>query len=39
MVLMLKRQPRMQKPLALPAGNYDELMDMVVTLNPRDTLR
>jgi hypothetical protein len=26
-------------PLALPAGQYDDVMDMVLTMNPRDTLR
>jgi hypothetical protein len=26
-------------PLALPAGQYDDVMDMVLYMNPRDTLR
>jgi hypothetical protein len=26
-------------PLALPAGQYDDVMDMVIYMNPRDTLR
>jgi hypothetical protein len=26
-------------PLALPAGQYDDVMDMVLNMNPRDTLR
>jgi hypothetical protein len=26
-------------PLALPAGDYDDVMDMVLYMNPRDTLR
>jgi len=26
-------------PLALPAGQYDDIMDMVLYMNPRDTLR
>jgi hypothetical protein len=25
-------------PLALPAGQYDDVMDMVLYMNPRDTL-
>ena len=25
-------------PLALPAGQYDEVMDMIIYMNPRDTL-
>jgi len=26
-------------PLALPVGQYDDVMDMVLYMNPRDTLR
>src|SRR5262245_26123064 len=26
-------------PLALPAGQYDDVMDMLIYMNPRDTLR
>jgi hypothetical protein len=25
-------------PLALPAGQYDEVMDMIIYMNPRDAL-
>ena len=29
----------LSSPLALPAGHYQDVMDMVLNLNPRDTLR
>ena len=29
----------LSSPISLPAGHYDNVMDMVLYLNPRDTLR